>query len=142
MICFPGLGIAFLELIVVLPNPCADPPSSPENLHVLGTDTGQISLQWQPAKSTEKSPVDVYVVEMATGDRKDFVEVARVDGKTCRFDATDLQDGQKYNFHVKARNSAGNSDGSAQLDKPVIASKIGKAFSVLGGLYSRAFSCE
>ncbi len=93
------------------------------------TDTGSVSLEWQPAPSTEKAPVDVYVVEMAVGDRSEFVEIARVDGRTCKFDAIDLKDGQRYNFRVKARNSVGSSEGAAQLDRPVVASKIGKLWT-------------
>ena len=79
-----------------------------------------------PAKETATAPVDGYVMEMAEGDSKNFVEVAKVDGGTCTFDATGLKDGEKYNFRVKAQNQAGNSERSAQLDKLATASAFGK----------------
>ena len=106
-------------------------PSSPENLHVVNTDKGSVSLEWQPAKETVIIPVDGYVIEIAKGDNKDFTEVARVDSGTCKFDATGLKDGEMYNFRVKSLNQAGISTGSAQLDKPVIASAVGRGLHIL-----------
>ena len=97
------------------------PPFSPENLHVVSTDKGQISLEWQPAKETTKAPVDGYIIEMANGDTREFKRVGRVDGNTCNFDVTGLKDGQKYNFRIKAQNPSGTSDGCAQLDSWMIA---------------------
>ena len=79
-----------------------------------------------PAKETATVPVDGYVIEMAEGDSKNFVEVAKVDGGTCTFDATGLKDGEKYNFRIKAQNQTGTSERSAQLDKPATASALGK----------------
>ena len=82
-----------------------------------------------PAKETATAPVDGYVIEMAEGDSKTFIEVAKVDGGKCKFDATGLKDGEKYNFCIKAQNQAGTSERFAQLDKPVTASAVGKEFS-------------
>ena len=94
------------------------------------TDKGHISLEWLPAKETVKAPVDGYIIEMSTGDGNDFVEVGKVDGMTCSFDAEGLQEGQKYNFRVKAENQSGTSIGT-QLDKGVTATAIGKTDSDL-----------
>ena len=101
-------------------------PSSPQNLHVVETDSGRISLEWKPSIETATAPVDEYIIEMAEGNSKNFVEVAKVDGGTCTFDATGLKDGQKYNFRIKAQNQAGTSERSAQLDKPATTSAVGK----------------
>ena len=96
-------------------------PSSPQNLHVVDTDSGRISLEWKPSIETATATVDEYIIEMAEGDSKNFVEVVKVDGGICKFDATGLKDGQKYNFRVKAKNGAGTSN-STQLKSPVTAS--------------------
>ena len=88
-------------------------------------------MDWQLAKETSNTPVEGYIIEMAKGDSKHFTEVARVDGGTCKFDATELKDGEMYNFRIKAQNPAGTSAGSAQLDKPVIASAVGKRLKYL-----------
>ena len=93
------------------------------------TDTGQISLAWEPPKEMENAyaPVDGYIIEMATGVKENFVEVGRVDRNTCNFDATGVKDGKKYNFRIKSKNSAGISNAFAQLEKPVTASpSVGK----------------
>ena len=106
-------------------------PLNPENLHVVGTDKGQVSLEWQPAKETTDAPVNEYTIEMAVGDSNNFIEIATVGGKTFKFDATGLKNGMKYNFRVKSQNQAGTSTGSAQLDKPVVASAVGKRQHIL-----------
>ena len=90
------------------------------------TDSGRISLEWKPSIETATAPVDEYIIEMAEGDSKNYVEVAKVDGGTCTFDATGLKDGQKYNFRIRAQNQAGTSERCAQLDKPATASAVGK----------------
>ena len=95
------------------------PPSKPRNLHVVSTDKGQINLAWDPPEEKAKAPVEGYVIEMITGFMNDFEEMAKVDGNTLKFDAVDLKP-QKYNFRVKALNSAGISE-ATQLEKAVAA---------------------
>ena len=104
----------------------------------MSTNKGSISMEWQPAKETSITPVDEYIIEMSKGGNKDFTEVARVDSGTCKFDATGLKDGEKYNFRVKSVNRADSSVGSAQLDKPVIASAVGKRFYCCAERYCNA----
>ena len=96
-------------------------PSSPQNLHVVNTDSGSISLEWTPSKETAVTPVHGYTIEMAVGDSKDFVEMAKVHSGTSKFDATGLKDGEKYNFRIKAENQIGSSSDGAQLASPVAA---------------------
>ena len=101
-------------------------PKNPENLHVVGTNKGQVSLAWEPPKDTTNAPVDGYIIEIATGDSLNFTEFGRVDGKTCSYDATGLKEGQKYNFRLRAVNPVGTSPGGIQLDRPIVASSVGK----------------
>ena len=96
-------------------------PSSPQNLHAVETDSGRISLEWKPSIETATAPVGEYTIEMAEGDSKNYVEVAKVDGGICKFEAIELKDGQKYNFRVSAKNGAGKSN-STQLKSPVTVS--------------------
>lgn len=100
------------------------PPSRPEDLRVVDVDTGRISLTWAPPKEIPNAytPVDGYIIEMATGVKDNFVEISRVDGNTCSFEATGLKDNKKYNFRIRTHNAAGTSSAFAQLDEPVIAS--------------------
>ena len=90
------------------------------------TNKGQISLAWEPPQETTNTPVDGYIIEIATGDSPNFKEFARVKNNTCSYDATGLKGGLKYNFRVKTENAVGTSVGAAQLDKPVTASAVGK----------------
>ena len=93
---------------------------------MVGTNKGEVSLAWQAPKDASNAPVENYIIEIATGDSANFAEFGRVKGQNFTFDASGLKDGQKYNFRVRAQNVVGTSAGGAQLDKPVIASAIGK----------------
>ena len=107
------------------------PPSCPEDLRVVDVDAGRISLAWEPPKDIPNAytPVDGYIIEMATGVKDNFVEVARVDGNTCNYEATGLKDNKKYNFRIRPYNASGISKAFAQLDEPVIASPSVGRFS-------------
>ncbi len=97
------------------------PPSKPENLDVVRTDKGLISIAWDPPKDIPNAytPVGGYVIEMATGVKDNFVQVAEVDANVREFTATGLKDEKKYNFRVRAKNEAGVSEAYNQLKKPV-----------------------
>ena len=103
----------------------SDLPSTPQDLHVVRTDKGLVSLAWSPGKEDKNSPVQEYVLEIAPAGSGDFKEVATLDGKQCSYEVANLKDGQKYNFRIKARNQSGTSEGVV-LDKPVVASPLGK----------------
>ncbi len=84
----------------------------------MNTDSGLICLAWEAPKAHAKAPIDSYRIEMITGFMNDFEHFAQVNGETLTFDAADLKPGQKYNFRIKAVNSAGVSTGT-QLEKAV-----------------------
>ena len=68
-----------------------------------------------------------YILQAAPAGTDNFEDIAKVDAKTSQCEASGLKEGQEYMFRLKAENSAGSSEDSAQLDKPVKASpKIGK----------------
>ncbi len=96
------------------------PPFAPENVSVRDTARGRISLQWQPAKETVKTPVDGYIIEMAPEGSTDFQQVGRVDGSTCDYDVTDVQDGVRYKFRIRTQNPSGISAGCAELANAVM----------------------
>ena len=97
------------------------------------TDKGFIAVAWEAPQDTPNAytPVDGYIIEMATGVKDNFVKVAEVDGDTRNFTATGLKDGKKYNFRIRAKNSAGVSSAYDQLAKPV------KATPLVGKLHAR-----
>ena len=107
------------------------PPSCPEDLRVVDVDTGRISLAWEPPKEIPNAytPVDGYIIEMATGVKDNFMEIDRVDGNTCNFEAAGLKDNKKYNFRIRPYNAAGISNAFVRLDEPVIASPSVGRFS-------------
>ena len=94
------------------------------------TDKGSVTLEWQPAVDAVNAPVEEYLIEVSKRDSTNFTEVGRLDGKQCKFKATCLEPGQKYYFRIKAYNQSGTSSG-ATLDRPVVASPIGKDSSFL-----------
>lgn len=95
-------------------------------MRVVEVERSRISLQWQPAKESVKTPVDGYVIEMATGNSTDFTPIGRVDGSTCNFDVTGLKDGQVCNFRIRTQNPSGTSTDFAQLSAPVTTPSCGE----------------
>ena len=75
---------------------------------------------------TTEAPVKKYVIEMAVEGSTDFKQIATVDANKNKIDIKGLKDGQRYSFRIRGQNQAGTSPGYAQLEKPVIASVIGK----------------
>ncbi len=79
-------------------------------------------MGWSPPRYDGGAPLTGYIIEMAPGNSIDFVEFAKVDGKTTEFEAKDLREGQSYNFRVRAQNSIGISVNGTKLPEPVTAS--------------------
>jgi large repetitive protein len=89
------------------------PPTAPANLVVAGTTRTSVSLRWNPSTdNTAISKYDVYVNGV-----KSYVTTA------TQFAVYNLQNGQTYNFTVRARDAANNvSPASNQVTaQPVLA---------------------
>ena len=79
-------------------------------------------LAWNPPRHDGGAPITGYIIEMAPGSSMEFVEIATIDGSTCKYEATELREGQSYNFRIKAQNCAGTSADGVKLREPVTAS--------------------
>ncbi len=105
-----------------------EPPSAPQDLSLINTGSGKVTLSWKPPSNNGGSPVTGYILQAAPAGTDNFEDIAKVNAKTSQYEALGLQEGKEYMFRIKAENSAGTSEDSAQLDKPVKASpKIGKS---------------
>ena len=97
-------------------------PSAPVNVGVTGADAGLISLAWDPPKSDGGSPVTGYIVEVCNSTESTWQKVP-VDGSVLSLDLTDLKEGDFYFIRVFAKNEAGVSKRSGELDDAVCAKK-------------------
>ncbi|ULT95623.1 hypothetical protein L3Y34_004374 [Caenorhabditis briggsae] len=90
---------------IVAKNPF-DEPDAPTDVTPVDWDKDHVDLEWKPPANDGGAPIDAYIVEKK--DKfGDWVECARVDGKTTKATADNLTPGETYQFRVKAVNKAG-----------------------------------
>ncbi len=107
-----------------------EPPTAPQSLKVVDINKDNVTLKWQPPVSDGGADVTEYVVEMKPCKQKKFAVVGEVPQNTPFFKATELKEGQTYEFRVRAKNVVGLGEEAAVLDSPVTA----KAKSTVGML--------
>ena len=96
-----------------------EPPGAPVKLTVSQIERDQLSVTWEEPACDGGSEVTAYIVEMKGERDSDFCVVGQADTMRPRFTALGLKPGIKYEFRVKAKNSAGCGDVGAELDEPV-----------------------
>ena len=96
-----------------------EPPGAPLNLAASQIERDQLTLTWQPPDSDGGAEISSYVVEMKGEKDTDYYILGKADPMRPKFTALGLKPGEKYNFRVKAKNSAGFGEMGAELDEPV-----------------------
>ena len=83
-------------------------PHAPTICEAHAKSSTQIDVTWFDNARDE----DEFIVEYRTDGREDFSHLATVDRNYTRYSHTGLTDGQQYEYRVRARNAAGDSDHS------------------------------
>ncbi len=96
-------------------------PGTPQSVEVADINKDSITVKWKPPVSDAGADVTDYVVEMKTTDDDQFTAVAEVQQGTNFYTATHLEEGQAYEFKIRAKNAAGTSQEAGELDFPVMA---------------------
>ena len=105
-------SVTFLRLI-------SEPPNTPRNLQVTGITTDSVSLSWEAPETDGTCDVMQYSVDMREEEHADYVSLAKLSSLITSYTAEYLQKGRLYRFRVRAKNAAGFSEQSAELDSPV-----------------------
>ncbi|CAG0918476.1 unnamed protein product [Notodromas monacha] len=80
------------------------PPSMPD---IVDWDEHMVQLKWDPPNKDGGSPITGYIIEMRDKYGGNFVKAAEVSGNRCQGQVKGLEEGNKYEFRVKAINKAG-----------------------------------
>ena len=109
---------------------CLGPPTPPSDLKVTSSDPDSVTLSWTPPQSDGGSPIQAYILEIKRPGDKDFSFLDRLKPRLTEYTAFGLEEGQEYNFRIRAKNPAGESEPACELATPfrvpVAKSAIGK----------------
>ena len=100
----------------------SDPPSPPEDLHVLNYDSDYVTVAWKPPKSNGGSDITQYVIEKKDVSRASgiWTWAGSVDLEKSSFKVNKLVVGSEYLVRVFAENRVGMSE-ACELKTPVTA---------------------
>ena len=101
---------------IVAKNEC-DPPDPPGKPEPVDWDKDFVELKWDRPAKDNGSPITGYVIEKRD-DSGRWVKAAEIKGDTPKGKVENLDEGETYEFRVRAVNDAGQSDPS-QTSKPV-----------------------
>jgi len=97
-----------------------DVPTAPGLPEVIDWSENMVKLKWDPPMRDGGSPITGYVIEMADRYNANFTKCAEVKENVCQGVVLNLEEGNRYEFRVRAVNKAGQSEPSDST-KPHVA---------------------
>lgn len=85
----------------------SDPPSAPGLPEIIDWAENMVKLKWEPPIRDGGAPITGYIIEMKDKFGTTFVKAAEVEGRVCTGTVTRLEEGNQYQFRVRAVNKAG-----------------------------------
>ncbi|VVC89475.1 unnamed protein product [Leptidea sinapis] len=89
-----------------------DVPAPPGLPDIVDWDEKSVKLKWEPPIRDNGAPITGYIIEFMDRDRGEFVKAAEVHGNVCQGTVPKLEEGNQYQFRVRAINKAGQSEPS------------------------------
>ncbi|KAI5639981.1 immunoglobulin i-set domain-containing protein [Phthorimaea operculella] len=87
--------------------PC--PPGLPD---IVDWDEKSAKLKWEPPIRDNGAPITGYIIEVMDRDRGEFVKAVEIQGNVCQGTVPKLEEGNQYQFRIRALNKAGQSEPS------------------------------
>jgi predicted phage tail protein len=104
---------------IIAKNPY-DEPGAPGKPEATDWDRDHVDLKWAPPEKDGGSPITGYVIEKKEKGGNKWVKCGESKGPECSGRAKDLEEGQTYEFRVRAVNLAGPGEAS-EASKPITA---------------------
>nr|CAD7393168.1 unnamed protein product [Timema cristinae] len=89
-----------------------DTPAAPGLPEIVDWNENSVKLKWEPPIRDGGAPITGYVIELQDKYGGGFTKCAEVTGNTCQGTVPKLEEGNTYNFRVRAVNKAGPGDPS------------------------------
>ncbi|KAJ8886794.1 hypothetical protein PR048_013006 [Dryococelus australis] len=93
-----------------------DPPSAPGLPEIVDWNENMVKLKWERPIRDGGAPITGYVIEMMDKYGGGFVKCAEVPGNMCEGTVPKLEEGNQYQFRVRAVNKAGPGDPSEETN--------------------------
>lgn len=101
------------------------PPGIPE---IKDYDTDFVELKWDPPVRDGGAPISGYIVEKKDKYSPEWLPIKEVEGNIPKAKVTGLNEGDKYEFRVRAVNKAGPGEAS-QSTSPHLAKPKNRKFN-------------
>ncbi|XP_074598807.1 projectin protein bent isoform X2 [Brevipalpus obovatus] len=95
-----------------------DAPGAPGTPQVTDVDRNHVDLKWDAPVKDGGAPITGYLIEKKSADGTKWVKAAQIDGPVTEARVPDLENGETYQFRVKAINAGGIGEPS-DATKPV-----------------------
>ncbi|XP_011700590.1 PREDICTED: twitchin isoform X1 [Wasmannia auropunctata] len=94
------------DVAIVAKNPY-DAPAAPGLPEIVDWSENMVKLKWEPPIRDGGAPITGYIIEMKDKFGTNFVKAAEVQGPVCTGTVPRLEEGNQYQFRVRAVNKAG-----------------------------------
>lgn len=85
----------------------SDAPAAPGLPEIIDWSENMVKLKWEPPIRDGGAPITGYIIEMKDKFGSNFVKAAEVEGPICTGTVPRLEEGNQYQFRVRAVNKAG-----------------------------------
>lgn len=93
-----------------------DPPGAPGMPDIVDWNENMVKLKWEPPIRDGGAPITGYVVEFKDKFDVNFQKAVEVQGNVCSATVPKLEEGNQYQFRVRAVNKAGPGEASEETN--------------------------
>lgn len=105
-----------------------DPPAAPGMPDIVDWTENTVKLKWEPPLRDGGAPITGYIVEFKDKFGVAFQKAVEVQGNTCSATVPKLEEGNQYQFRVKAVNKAGPGEPSEATNPHTAKARYRKIF--------------
>lgn len=106
-----------------------DAPAAPGLPEIVDWSENMVKLKWEPPIRDGGAPITGYIIEMKDKFGTNFVKAAEVQGPVCTGTVPRLEEGNQYQFRVRAVNKAGPGEPSEATNPHTAKARWRKCFN-------------